>query len=167
MGVLSLVACKGNRNGGVAPQEGISADTLMTLSIDRDDAGLEFLGYDNIVESVRFIPLEDTTDVNLHPIPRIYACKINGKYCVTNVEASIWSTSALYDAEGRFITKTFNMGRGPNELANPMVWFWNDRTGKVYYVDPHEKILEYDVESGVLTPYRIPTTELNGRSLFK
>ena len=169
MGALSLAACKSKSNGngnGAGNGDLPESDTLITFSIDREDAGYEFLGYDNIVESVRFIPLTDTVGVNIHAIPCIYACKINGKYCVTNVESGSWATSVLYDGQGRYITKIFNVGRGPNELAGPMVWFWNDKTGKVYYVDPHEKILGYDVESGVLTPYRIPTSELKGRSLY-
>ncbi len=134
------------------------ADTIVSFSFE-DRPKIDTISYDNIIESVRYIPLDTATGAYVSSFPDIvYVRRIKGKFVICSLESGK-KTAKLFDDDGSFITDMFRLGRGPGELLNPMLYVANDSTGIVTFVEFHSHILCFDVENQKKQRYNIPRTK--------
>lgn len=156
---IFLLSC-GDENGKNAcvQETNKPANTIVSFSFE-DRPEIDTISYDNIIESVRYIPLDTATEAYVSSFPDIvYVRRIKGKYVICSLESGK-KTAKLFDGDGTFITDMFRVGRGPGELLDPMLYVANDSTGVVTFVEFHSHILCYDVENQEKKRYNIPRTK--------
>ena len=158
--LVCFLACKGGADKKTSTQTEVSeyTDTIVSFSFD-DAPAFDTISYNNIIESVRYIPLDTVTEAYVSSFPDIvYVRKIKGKYVICNLERGKKSAK-LFDSDGSFITDMFKLGRGPEELLDPVLYVANDSTGIVTFVEFHNHVLCYDVENQSKKRYNIPRTK--------
>ena len=116
------ISCKGGQKSS-GPSDNADADSCIveadvylnpvTIHIDDKIVPLyDTLTLNNLIESVRYIPLE-TSDSSIIDAQRVR--KIDDIYCVTSDLQS--SMLKLFDANGRYIRDVFHIGRASNEIS--------------------------------------------------
>ena len=158
--LVCFLACKGGTGEitSIQTETFEYADTVVSFSFD-DKPEFDTISYDNIIESVRYIPLDTVTEAYVSSFPDIvYVRRIKGNFVICNMEGGKKSAK-LFDGDGSYITDMFKLGRGPEELLDPTLYVANDSTGIVTFVEFHNHILCYDVENHSKKRYNIPRTK--------
>ena len=114
--VFFVVSCnvkkRSNVNGSVITNKAVS-DSLPVFLFE-GDALFDTLSEDNIIESIKYIPLSSEREAMTSE--RLLVRKIAGKFLIIDPEVSLGSLPKIFDLNGKFIRNAFLRGRGPNEL---------------------------------------------------
>lgn len=120
--ILLAISCKnGQKSNQQSENTGADSCTVgtdvyrgpVTIHIDDKIVPLyDTLTLNNLIESVRYIPLE-TSDSSIIDAQRVR--KIDDIYCVTSDLQS--SMLKLFDSNGRYIRSVFRIGRARNEIS--------------------------------------------------
>ena len=116
------ISCKGGQKSSGSSDNADSDSCIVEADVYRDPVTIHIddkivplydtLTLNNLIESVRYIPLE-TSDSSI--IAAEMVRKIDDIYCVTSDLRS--SILKLFDANGKFIRNVFRIGRARNEIA--------------------------------------------------
>lgn len=116
------ISCKGGQKSSGSCDNADSDSCIVEADVYRDPVTIHIddkivplydtLTLNNLIESVRYIPLE-TSDSSI--IAAEMVRKIDDIYCVTSDLRS--SMLKLFDANGKFIRNVFRIGRARNEIA--------------------------------------------------
>lgn len=125
--ILLFTSCKNGQKSNQAYGSN-AADTIcasetpqgpFTIHIDDLSVPLyDTLRLGELVESVRYIPLETTIESTLGLIRDIHYN--NGCFYVTYGENMMNTRLKAFDKEGKYIREMYTIGRGPNEIVNPL-----------------------------------------------
>ena len=113
-----------------------------------------------LVESVRYIPLETTIESTLGLIRDIHYN--NGCYYVTYGENMMNTRLKAFNQEGKYIREMYTIGRGPNELANPLPRMVYNDSKKKLLVQSYGEFLIVDETMPNNTKIRFESTPTPG-----
>lgn len=161
---MCLFSCKsGNKTQDHDKKAIVNSSVLSTDSIISfhflETAGLDTISYENLIESVRYIPLEtkDGSYVDCRTELNLY--KVKDKFCVVGGRSS-YTCAKLFGEDGKYINEMFKLGRGPEELLSPLEWFADYNSSKMIFVETYGKILVYDINTMKKECYRTPEFDL-------
>lgn len=116
------ISCKGSQKSSGSSDNADSDSCIVEADVYRDPVTIHIddkivplydtLTLNNLIESVRYIPLE-TSDSSIIDAQRVR--KIDDIYCVTSDLQS--SMLKLFDSNGRYIRNVFRIGRARNEIS--------------------------------------------------
>lgn len=124
------ISCKGGQKSSGSSDNAdadsciVEADVYrapVTIHIDNKIVPLyDTLTLNNLIESVRYIPLESSDSAFINAVS---VRKIDDIYCVTSDLQS--SMLKLFDSNGRYIRNVFRIGRARNEIQILSVFIFN------------------------------------------
>lgn len=145
--VILICSCKGENTKKAKVVESINDEDSITVfdfsaNLSKE-CPIDTLSYDNLIKSVRYIPLE-TNENSLLGMGDILVRKVAGKFVVSTGQGPFFKMR-IFDANGKYISNVFNIGRGRNELSMPAHWTFNDSLKKISITDIDNKCLFYDI----------------------
>ena len=158
--VFFVVSCnvkkRSNVNGLVITNEAVS-DSLPVFLFE-GDALFDTLSEDNIIESIKYIPLSSEREAMTSE--RLIIRKIAGKLLTIDPEASLGSLPKIFDLNGKFIRNAFLRGRGPNELLQLMSFTANEKNDKAIFLS-FDKVISLNMNDYSLSSYNLPSVMEN------
>lgn len=144
--VILICSCKGENTKKAKVVESINDEDSITVfdfsaNLSKE-CPIDTLSYDNLIKSIRYIPLE-TNENSMLGMGDILVRKVAGKFVVSTGRGLIFKMR-IFDANGKYISNVFNIGRGRNELSMPNHWTVNDSLKKISITD-NNKYLFYDI----------------------
>lgn len=116
------ISCKGGQKSSGSCDNADSDSCIVEADVYRDPITIHIddkivplydtLTLNNLIESVRYIPLESSDSAFINAVS---VRKIDDIYCVTSDLQS--SMLKLFDSNGRYIRNVFRIGRARNEIA--------------------------------------------------
>src|SRR5574344_3000805 len=126
--VILICSCKGeNTKKGEVIESINDEDSITVFDFSANilnECPIDTLSYDNLIKSVRYIPLE-TTDKSVLGGNAIQIRKIEDNLIVSSGESE-GLLIKRFDINGKYIGNLFNLGRGRKELTSPFYWTAND-----------------------------------------
>ena len=132
-----LFSCKGTIK---KQPEKLSVDTLFTINVDNPNDVID-LKLSELADSFRIIPLETNENILLGPS----SFYVSDDYILAFDQNGIYK----FSAEGNFIKKIINRGRGPQEISVFTTYFIDEKKNFMYMDDSQrdQKFLVYDVRN--------------------
>jgi len=147
LSVILMASCsqgtKPSQSDTIASDTSTVADTLRVYNFS-NNAPFDTLRYNNLIESVKFIPLETIDDALLEDW-NLYAYKIGDKYVVTSGENERLKVK-VFDENGKFLKNGFVCGRGHFEMPLPYSHFVDEIAGRVI-INGMDKVLIFNVNT--------------------
>ncbi|MBO7433336.1 MAG: 6-bladed beta-propeller [Salinivirgaceae bacterium] len=116
LSVILMASCsqgtKPSQSDTITSDTSTVADTLRVYNFS-DNAPFDTLRYNNLIESVKFIPLETVDDALLDD-GQLFAHKIGDRYVVTSRAYEL--RVKVFDENGKFLKNGFICGRGHYEI---------------------------------------------------
>lgn len=156
-----VVSCKVKKNSNVNNSVIIINDTVFdSLPVFLFDGGALFdtLSEDNIIESIRYIPLSSEREAMMPN--SLIVRKLADKFIVMDCNYPLGRQPKIFDLNGKYIKDAFNIGRGPNELLQIISFTANESSKKAYFFS-FDKIITIDMVDMSLTNNRMPLKEDN------
>lgn len=119
---------------------------------------IDTLSYDNLIQSVRYIPLE-TNENSMLGKGDITVRKVAGKFIASTGRANFLILKE-FDLNGKYISNLFNIGRGRKELTMPYYWLFNDSVNEII-IGGNDKMLLFNVTTGELSDVRLKESFFN------
>ena len=152
--ILLVTSCKNSQKSNQT-SSGFNSDTIssheipqgpFTVHIDDIEVPLyDTLRLGELIESVRYVPLETTIESTLGLIRDIHYN--NGCFYVTYGENMMNTRLKVFDKEGKYIREMYTIGRGPNELTNPLPrMVYNDLKNKILVQSYGEFLIVDEIE---------------------
>jgi hypothetical protein len=157
--VILICSCKGeNTKKGEVIESINDEDSITVFDFSANilnECPIDTLSYDNLIKSVRYIPLE-TTDKSVLGGNAIQIRKIEDNLIVSS---GVFKGMLIkrFDINGKYIGNLFNLGRGRNELTFPFNWTAND-SAKVIIIVGQNKLLYYYASTSSLSDIRVKDT---------
>ena len=124
------ISCKGGQKSSGSSDKADADSCIVEADIYRDPVTIHIddkivplydtLTLNNLIESVRYIPLESSDSAFINAVS---VRKIDDIYCVTSDLQS--SMLKLFDSNGRYIRNVFRIGRARNEIQILSVFIFN------------------------------------------
>ena len=151
--ILLVISCKGgqksNQTSATSVTDTINVDNTLrgpfTIHIDDKTVPLyETFRLGELIESVRYIPLEATVESYLANPGDIH---YNNECFYVTYSKDIFSTNVkAFDKQGHYLYEMYTIGRGPNEVINPGPYMiYNDATNKFVVSAYHEFLIVDEV----------------------
>ena len=140
-----VVSCKVKKNSNVNNSVIIINDTVFdSLPVFLFDGGALFdtLSEDNIIESIRYIPLSSEREAMMPN--SLIVRKLADKFIVMDCNYPLGRQPKIFDLNGKYIKDAFNIGRGPNELLQIISFTANESSKKAYFFS-FDKIITIDM----------------------
>lgn len=149
-----LVSCNNKRkqtppNVQVSELANDNTTSFVTYSFEGPHS-FDTLTIDNIIKSVRYIPLETSDNCYIDRIWRIESYK--GNLLINHGSNYVITQIKMFDSEGRYIRNLFNIGRGPNELTGVLNWTSNEQANEVVIIGM-DKNLVCNLETNQINHY--------------
>lgn len=126
--------------------------TPIHLSFDETELP-DTLSYSNIIEKVRFIPLETRKEAFIERVLKIAIMGDN--YLIASGRPNNPSIK-LFSQDGKYQADAVTVGRGPKEFTLISSFAFNDSTGNITVMGTGDgKVVKYDVETAEKTRYRL------------
>ena len=154
--VLCIVSCKQSTN---KVEQSVNnpnvSDTLTVFSFDETPL-FDTLTSDNIIESIKYIPLE-TNDKSVFDDSRVIVKMIANQLLVVsnNIDKPF---AKLFDFSGKYIKDLIHIGRGPLELLDIYGYVANDSLKRVSFLG-FDKIVTYDFVEDRLFANKMPQND--------
>ena len=153
--LLALVCCKpkatGNQSVDTVQVQSDEFTLPQHLSFD-DEALYDTLSFSNIIESVRYIPLDNRTEALVANQSMIES--INDKYVILSGRRRTARTIKIFNQDGSFLTQPFQTGRGPNEAIMIGHFTGHDSTNLITISNMADKMLTYNITTGEIKGFR-------------
>ena len=153
--ILALVCCKPKTasNQSVDAVQIQSDEITLPQHLSFDDVALyDTLSFSNIIESVRYIPLDNSTDA-LVANPSMIRL-ISNKYLILSGSRRTAKTIKIFNPDGSYLTQPFLIGRGPNEVLFIGHFTGHDSTNLVTLSDMADKMLTYNITTGEIKGFK-------------
>ena len=151
--LLLILACKNRSNNTVRVLMDDVADSILVFSFD-DEALFDTLSEDNIIESIKYIPLSSEREAIMPE--RLIIRKFSKDFLAIEFSGSA-KRSKIFDFNGNYIKDAFHIGRGPNELTNLMTFTANEKSNKAYFLS-FDKILSLNMNDYSMFTRTIPNS---------
>ena len=151
--LLFILACKNRSNNTVRVLMDDVADSILVFSFD-DEALFDTLSEDNIIESIKYIPLSSEREAIMPE--RLIIRKFSKDFLAIEFSGSA-KRSKIFDFNGNYIKDAFHIGRGPNELTNLMTFTANEKSNKAYFLS-FDKILSLNMNDYSMFTRTIPNS---------
>ena len=152
--LLLILACKNRSNNTVRVLMDDVADSILVFSFD-DEALFDTLSEDNIIESIKYIPLSSEREA-IMPEGLIIR-KFSKEFLALEGYLGTAKQSKIFDLNGNYIKDAFHIGRGPNELTNLMTFTANEKSNKAYFLS-FDKILSLNMNDYSMFTRTIPNS---------
>ena len=152
--LLLILACKNRSNNTVRVLMDDVADSILVFSFD-DEALFDTLSEDNIIESIKYIPLSSEREA-IMPEGLIIR-KFSKEFLALEGYLGTAKQSKIFDLNGNYIKDAFHIGRGPNELTNFMSFTANEKSNKAYFLS-FDKILSLNMNDYSMFTRTIPNS---------
>lgn len=127
-------------------------ENLIRLELpDLNNSGSELINTGDLIDSVWYVPLETNEEVVIKGVDKIelYDDKI---FVLDNQQKSV----LLFDANGKFVRRVGQVGRGPQEYINPInITIDTFRNQLMVYDDKQSKVMTYDLDGVFLDEQQI------------
>ena len=147
LSVILMASCsqgtKPSQSDTITSDTSTVADTLRVYNFS-DNAPFDTLRYNNLIESVKYVPLETIDDALLEDW-NLYAYKIGDKYVVTSGKNERLKVK-VFDENGKFLKNGFVCGRGHLEMPLPYSHFVDEIAGRVI-INGMDKVLIFNVNT--------------------
>lgn len=158
--LLILSSCKyktaDNHRGsnGFITMDAVGEDVPVLNVYSFDDTPLyDTLTTDNLIESIRFIRLENSKESFMAGADNV--SRIDDKY-VIYANNAFERTVKLFNSDGSYYKDAFKLGRGPKEVVRIAYFACNDSTNKITVLGMlDEKALKYDSQTENIERYRL------------
>jgi hypothetical protein len=153
--LLVLVCCKPKTasNQSVDSVQVQSDEISLPQHLSFDDVALyDTLSFSNIIESVRYIPLDNRTEALIANPSMIRL--ISGKYLILSGSKRTAQTIKIFNPDGSFLAQPFHIGRGPNEALMIGRFTAHDSTNLVTIPNMADKMLTYNITTGEIKGFR-------------
>lgn len=153
--LLALVCCKpkATNNQSVDTVQVQSDEFTLPQHLSFDDEALyDTLSFSNIIESVRYIPLDNRTEALVANQSMIES--INDKYVILSGRRRTARTIKIFNQDGSFLTQPFQTGRGPNEAIMIGHFTGHDSTNLITISNMADKMLTYNITTGEIKGFR-------------
>lgn len=152
--VTCLVSCKHRTNVAQPSVDSLSeSDKLMVFRFD-DVPSFDTLSEENIIESIKYIPLSSEREA-IMPANLIIR-KFSKNFLAIEFSGSA-KQPKIFDLNGNYIKDAFHIGRGPNELTNLMSFTANEKSQKAYFLS-FDKILSLNMNDYSMFTRKIPNS---------
>jgi hypothetical protein len=162
--VFFVVSCnvkkRSNVNSSVITNEAVS-DSLPVFLFE-GDALFDTLSEDNIIESIKYIPLSSEREAMM---PKSLIIRKFSKEFLAIEFSGSPKQPKIFDLNGNYIKDAFHIGRGPNELSNLMTFTANEKSNKAYFLS-FDKILSLNMNDYSMSTRTIPKPLENHVSFF-
>ena len=126
--VFFVVSCnvkkRSNVNSSVITNKAVS-DSLPVFLFE-GDALFDTLSEDNIIESIKYIPLSSEREAMMPE--RLIIRKFSKDFLALEFNMGTAKQPKIFDLNGNYIKDAFHIGRGPNELTNLMTFTANEKS---------------------------------------
>lgn len=119
------------------------------------------LTYNNIIESVKYIPLE-TSSKSMLTSRHLFAHKYGNKYIVTSDNYEELKIR-VFDDNGAYITNGVTLGRGRFEVPLPYTFTIDEYNGTIV-IDGFDKVLVFDINTLKTQEFRL--TPFDGDQIY-
>lgn len=153
--LLALVCCKpkAKNNQSIDSVQVQSREITLPQHLSFDDkAPYDTLSYSNIIESVRYIPLDNRTEALIANPGNLRL--ISGKYLILSGGSRITRIIKIFNQDGSYLTQPFRIGRGPNEVVFISLYTGHDSTNLVTVPDMTDKMFTYNLTTGEIKGFR-------------
>ena len=158
--LLILSSCKyktaDNHRGsnGFITMDAVGEDVPVLNVYSFDDTPLyDTLTTDNLIESIRFIRLENSKESFMAGADNV--SRIDDKY-VIYANNAFERTVKIFNSDGSYYKDAFKLGRGPKEVVRIAYFACNDSTNKITVLGMlDEKALKYDSQTENIERYRL------------
>lgn len=141
-----LAACGGGaKKAAVADEPTEERDFFVFEMETAIKSGGAFETFNELIDSVRFIPLE-TTEKALLP-ERYQLARLDGDFLISGGGAFRMSPLYRFDGAGRFVEQLSQIGRGPLEVTYPQGWYAHAQLRQVNFFG-FEKMVVSSIASG-------------------
>jgi hypothetical protein len=151
--LLFILACKNGSNNTVRVLMDDVADSMLVFSFE-DEAFFDTLSEENIIESIKYIPLSSEREA-IMPEGLIIR-KFSKEFLAIEFSGSP-KQPKIFDLNGNYIKDAFHIGRGPNELSNLMTFTANEKSNKAYFLS-FDKILSLNMNDYSMFTRTIPNS---------
>ena len=153
--ILILVCCKPKTasNQSVDSVQVQSDEITLPMHLSFDDVALyDTLSCSNIIEYVRYIPLDNRTEA-LVANPSMIRL-ISNKYLILSGSRGTARTIKIFNQDGSFLAQPFLIGRGPNEALIIGHFTGHDSTNLITISNMADKMLTYNITTGEIKGFR-------------
>ena len=161
--ILILVCCKPKTtsNQSVDSVQVQSDEITLPMHLSFDDVALyDTLSCSNIIESVRYIPLDNRTEA-LVANPSMIRL-ISNKYLILSGSSRTTRIIKIFNPDGSFLTQPFQIGRGPNEVVFISRFTGHDSTNLITISNMADKMLTYNLTTGEIKGFGLNTNRIHG-----
>ena len=155
--VFFVVSCnvkkQNNVNSSVITNKAVS-DSLPVFLFE-GDALFDTLSEDNIIESIKYIPLSSEREAMMPE--RLIIRKFSKDFLALEFNMGTAKQPKIFDLNGNYIKDAFHIGRGPNELTNFMSFTANEKSNKAYFLS-FDKILSLNMNDYSMFTRKIPNS---------
>jgi hypothetical protein len=159
--LLFILACKNGSNNTVRVLMDDVADSMLVFSFE-DEAFFDTLSEENIIESIKYIPLSSEREAMM---PKSLIIRKFSKEFLAIEFSGSPKQPKIFDLNGNYIKDAFHIGRGPNELSNLMTFTANEKSNKAYFLS-FDKILSLNMNDYSMSTRTIPKPLENHVSFF-
>ena len=160
--VILICSCKGENTKKAKVVESINdKDSITVFDFSANlskGCSIDTLSYDNLIKSVRYIPLE-TNENSMLGKGDITVRMIAGKFIVSTGRGNFLILKE-FDLNGKYISNLFNIGRGRNEIPLPYYWIANDSLNEII-IGGNDKMILFNVTTGDLSDVRLKESFFN------
>src|SRR5574344_692582 len=151
--LLFILACKNGSNNTVRVLMDDVADSMLVFSFE-DEAFFDTLSEENIIESIKYIPLSSEREAMM---PKSLIIRKFSKEFLAIEFSGSPKQPKIFDLTGNYIKDAFHIGRGPNELTNLMSFTANEKSHKAYFLS-FAKILSLNMNDYSMFTRKIPNS---------
>lgn len=153
---ILICSCKGeNAKKGKVVESINDEDSIIVFDFSANlskGCSIDTLSYDNLIMSVRYIPLE-TNENSMLGKGDITVRKVADGFIVSSGRGDFLILKE-FDLNGKYISNLFNIGRGRKELPLPYYWLSNDSVNEIV-IGGTDKMLLFNVTTGDLSDVRL------------